>query len=130
MAFAAFILTLAISATTYAACPVFPDVNTSKAVGAGSNIATVSNLAFGTYFLQIATLTGGTAPVVAPGIQALPGIFQSGKPGFIGTGATLVTSWSLLPSATVGTFRDVRVKIVSVNGSTVCQDIFRVTVVP
>jgi hypothetical protein len=126
MAFAAVILSLTISATTFAACPVFPNQITQRGTG-GYVEGDVSGLAFANYYLQT-SLGSGTAPIIGVSAQAFPGFTQGTTKGFTGTGATIGVNWAVRSTAAPGTTRNINLRIYNVLGQTICSSNIFVTV--
>ncbi|WP_437817687.1 hypothetical protein [Sorangium sp. So ce1078] len=118
---------VAYEGTAHAACPAFADQSNAQGFP-GASIATVSGLAYGTYYVTM-SMGGGNSGLLNLTHGVYPGFTQGSAKGFVGSGADIYVSWIVPPSASDGAYRDINIVITNVLGQTVCSDTFRVNVV-
>lgn len=128
-----------ICAIALMALMVFPSVSEATCnlptgtivVQAGSGWSgwySVSNLAYGTYYLDIETLPGGDFGLLSLNMQAFPGFVQGGTNGFIGSSANIFISFFPSSSAQAGDTTQVRARVYNVLGQTICNQTFTVQI--
>jgi hypothetical protein len=118
---------MALAGTTQAeaGCTGFPS-SVTVAPGMGySTSATVSNLAFSTYYVTIAQ--AGNLTLLNLGVTPLPGFTQGTAKGFVGTGTSLFIGFFVPPAAPVGRQSTVTTRVINTAGQIVCQNSFTVT---